>query len=145
MPKKIRFIINWTFSAVLLWLLFFKLERTVSHWIELSERWGFGEETPSIWVLIMVFGIYPMILLTALSVWLRGAAPIVLSAVGMCGAFVLYCFELFIVSLYKAYDDSTYVGFDPLVSVITYIIAFFMLAISIAEVIIRRKNKLKGR
>ena len=145
MPKKIRLIINSVFSVMLLWLLFLKLDRMFSHWIELSQRWGFAEEPPSMWALLMVFGIYPMMLITALSVWLSGAAPIVLSAVGTVGSFAIYFFELFITALYEAHNDSTYVGFDPLVSAMTNVIAFFMLAISIAEVIIKRKNKLKGR
>ena len=141
MPKKIRLLINCVFSILLFLLLFFKLERTFSHWWELSERYGFNEGTPPLLILLVVFGVYPMILLTALSVWLRGIAPIVLSAVGMCGAFILYCFETFIVSLYKAYNDSSYAGFDPIVSCMTYIIAFFMLAVSIAEVVLRRKGR----
>ncbi|MDE7361315.1 MAG: hypothetical protein K2N38_05225 [Oscillospiraceae bacterium] len=143
MPKKIKLIINLVFSAVLFLLLFFKLDNTLSNWLWISELWGIDEGALTVSGLLVIFGIYPLILLTALSIWLRGVAAIVLSAVGMCGTFVLYIFEMIVWSIFKALTD-TYIGFDPLITILTHAIAFFTLAISIADTVIRRKNKRKG-
>lgn len=81
-----------------------------------------------------------MLLMTALGLWLRGAAAIVLSAVALCGSFALYIIELFFVAIFSA----QYIGFDPLVSVIINLVAMYGLIIAIADTVIRRKNKRKG-
>lgn len=79
------------------------------------------------------------ILLTA-AVWLRGVLSIVFSALDGAIAFVLCLFEMLFVTAYEVLEVDIYMGFDPLISAWTYIIAFFVLAISIAEMVIRKKK-----
>jgi len=146
MPKQIRLIINLVFSCGLFLLLLSKAANTISRFGEISELWQLGnpkyDEGAQIRAVFFVFGIYPAILLTAVSVWTRGVLPIVLSALGTAVSFVLYCFEIFFTSLYKAFEIDMYMGFDPLISAWVFIIAFFTLAISIAELIIAKKKRL---
>lgn len=151
MPKNIRIIINLVFTLILFILLLSKASSTFSDFNGLTERWGF-DEPRSLWqstpekeswlrVAFFVFGVYPAILLTAAAVWLRGVPPIVLSALGGVMAFVLYIFELLFITVYEVFEVDIYMGFDPLISAWTYIIAFFVLAISIAELVINKKKK----
>lgn len=151
MPKNIRIIINLVFTLILFILLLSKASSTFSDFNGLAERWGF-DEPRSLWqstpekeswlrVAFFVFGVYPAILLTAAAVWLRGVPPIVLSALGGVMAFVLYIFELLFITVYEVFEVYIYMGFDPLISAWTYIIAFFVLAISIAELVINKKKK----
>lgn len=145
MPKTLKLILNMFFSLILFLALAIKLANTLSYWRELAEFWKLGEGVPTIWTLFFVFGAYLNILLAAVSVWTRGVLPIVLSAVGGVGAFILYCIELFFVSLYKEFEVDKYIGFDPLISVATYIVAFFVLAVAIADLIIEKNNRNKNR
>lgn len=139
MPKKVKLIINISFSAVLLFLLIFKLCRTLPHWTELSELWGFGEKT-TVPGLLFVFGAYLLLLITALSFWLRGAAAITLSAIAVCCSPVLYAFEIFCVYILGGF----YIGCDPFVSVLTNLIAVSALVVAVADSVLRRKNKRNG-
>lgn len=150
MPKTIRIIINLVFSLILFILLLSKAANTFPNFGALAERWAFNEPR-DFWqsapereswlrVAFFLFGVYPAILLTAAAVWLRGVLPIVFSALGGAMAFVLYLFEMVFVTVYEVFDVDMYMGFDPLISAWTYIIAFFVLAISIAEIIIRKKK-----
>ncbi len=146
MPRQIRLIINLVFSCGLFLLLLSKAANTFSRFGEISELWQFGDlkygEGTQIRAVFFVCGIYPAILLTAVSVWTRGVLPIVLSALGTAVSFVLYCFEIFFTSLFKEFEIDMYMGLDPLISAWVCIIAFFMLAISIAELIIAKKKRL---
>lgn len=141
MPKTIRLAINMVFTCVLFLLLLGKLVNTLSHWTELVENWGLNDQPPTGWTLFFVFGIYPAILLTGLSLWLRGVLPIVFSALGLIGSVVLYFFESIFAALYKRFEVDTYMGFDPYISMFTYLVAFFTLAITIADFILARKKK----
>lgn len=151
MPKTIRIIINLVFSLILFILLISKTANTFSDFNGLAQRWAFDEprelfqSTPEkeswLRVIFFVFGVYPAILLTAAAVWLRGVPPIVLSALGGVMAFVLYLFEMLFVTVYEVLEVDIYMGFDPLISAWTYIIAFFVLAISIAELVIGKKKR----
>ncbi len=141
MPKTVRLIINMVFTFVLFLLLLGKLVNTLSHWEELVENRELYEKLPSGWTLFFVFGVYPAILFTGVSLWLRGVLPIVLSALGLAGGFVLYCFETLFAALYEAYEVDTYMGFDPFISMFTYMVAFFALAVTIAEFILAKKKK----
>lgn len=151
MPKTIRISINLICSLILFILLISKAARTFPNLGSLAELWNFSaprelfRSTPEMesWlrVLFFVFGIYPAILLTAAAVWTRGVLPIIFGALGGIIAFVLYLFEIFFISVFNAFEVDTYMGFDPLISVWTYIIAFIILAVSIAELIINRKKR----
>ena len=141
MPKTIRLVINMVFTFVLFLLLIGKLVNTLSHWTGLVEGWGLNEQPPTGWTLFFVFGIYPAILLTGLSLWLRGVLPIVFSALGFVGSVVLYFFESIFAAFYKVFEVDTYMGFDPYISMFTYLVAFFALAVTIAEFILSKKKK----
>lgn len=141
MPKTIRLAINMFFSLVLFFLLLGKLVNTLSHWTQLVESWGLDDQPPTGWTLFFVFGIYPAILLTGLSLWLRGVLPIVFSALGLVGSAVLYLFESIFAALYKAFEVDKYMGFDPYISMFTNLVAFFTVAITIAEFILAKKKK----
>lgn len=129
------------FTLVLFLLLLGKLVNTISHWTELAEGWELNERPLTGWTLFFIFGIYPAILLTGLSLWLRGVVPIVFSALGLVGAVVLYFFEMIFAALYEAFEVDTYMGFDPYISMFTYLIAFFTLAVTIADFILAKKKK----
>lgn len=141
MPKTIRLVINMVFTFVLFLLLIGKLVNTLSHWTELVEGWGLNDQTPTGWTLFFVFGIYPAILLTGLSLWLRGVPSIVFSALGLVGSVALYFFESIFAALYKAFEVNKYMGFDPYISMFTYMTAFFTLAVTIADFILAKKKK----
>lgn len=142
MPKTIRLVINMVFTFMLFLLLLGKLVNTLSHWTELVDNWELDERLPTVWTLFIVFGVYLAILFTGVSLWLRGGVlPIVLSALGLVGGFGLYCFELIFAALYEAFEIDTYMGFDPYISMFTYMVAFFTLAVTIAELILAKKKK----
>lgn len=151
MPKTVRISINLICTLILFILLISKAARTFPNLGTLAELWAFDEprelfrstaERESwVKVLFFVFGIYPAILLTAAAVWTRGILPIIFGALGGIIAFVLYLFEMFFVSVFNAFEVDTYMGFDPLISAWTYIVAFIILAVSIAELIINRKKR----
>lgn len=152
MPKNLKLILKLVLTAILLVLLFTKASSTVSHWWEISKNWGFDKErelftsTPEAgsWLttVLFVFGAYAAIALTALCVWLRGAAAIVFGAAAFVGSFVLYFFELIFVSLYEAFEVNVNMGFTPLITAWVFICSFFALAIAIADAVLTRKNKL---
>lgn len=141
MPKTIRLVVNMIFSLILVLLLIYKVTGMISHWEELVENWGLNG-SPTVLTLFLVFGIYPLIGFTALSVWLRGVPPIVFSALALVGGFALYCAEMFFNALFVRAESTLYMGFTPLVAVCTYLIAFFMLVISIAELVIAKRKRI---
>lgn len=141
MPRNIRLAINMFFTLVLFLLLLGKLVNTISHWTELVEGWELDERPPAGWTLFFVFGVYPSILLTGLSLWLRGVISIVFSALGFVASSVLYFFETIFAALYKAFEVHKYMGFDPYISMFTSMVGFFALAITIAEFILAKKKK----
>lgn len=151
MPKTVRISINLICSLILFILLISKAARTFPNLGALAELWDFGaprelfrttsEHESWIKVLFFIFGIYPAILLTAAAVWTRGVLPVIFGALGGSIAFVLYLFEIFFVSVYRAFEVDTYMGFDPLISVWTYLVAFIILAVSVAELIINKKKR----
>lgn len=151
MPKTVRICINLVCSLILFILLISKAARTFPNLGSLAELWDLSaprelfrttsEHESWVKVLFFVFGIYPAILLTAAAVWTRGVLPIIFSAIGGIIAFVLYFFEMIFVSVNKAFEVDTYMGFDPLISVWTYLVAFIILAVSVAELIINKKKR----
>ncbi|MCM1165359.1 MAG: hypothetical protein NC299_03510 [Lachnospiraceae bacterium] len=144
MPKQIRLIINMVFSLGLFFLLLAKAAKTIPNIEELAELWELDEpikDVTSVTAWFFVFGVYAAIALTAAAVWTRGVPPIVLSAIGTVGSFALYCFELLLAGLYELFEVDKYIGGDPLVSAMVFVIACFTLAISIAELVIAKKKK----
>lgn len=141
MPKKIRLAVNMVFSLILIIMLFDKIIGMITHWSDLVENWDLNG-TPTVLTLFFVFGIYPLIAFTALSVWLRGVPPIVFGALGLVGGFALYFLETIFNALYIRAESTLYMGFTPMISMWTYLISFFMLVISIAELVIAKRKKI---
>lgn len=143
MPKKVRLAINLGFSLILLIFLIYKIIGMISHWGEFVEIWGLNNSPPFI-RLFLVFGIYPLIAVTALSVWLRGVPPIVLSALGFTVSivhnFLESIFATVLISL-EVTEDVLYTGVTPVVSWCTHFILFIMLVISIAELVIAKRKR----
>ncbi|MDE7398234.1 MAG: hypothetical protein K2N06_01780 [Oscillospiraceae bacterium] len=140
MPKKIRLAVNMAFSLILMIVLIAKIMGMITHWSDLAENWDLNG-APTFLTLFFVFGIYPLIAVTALSVWLKGVPPIVFSTLGLVGGFALYFLETIFNALYIRAGSTLYMGFTPIVSMCTYLISFFMLVISIVELVIAKRKK----
>ena len=140
MPKKIRLAVNVVFSLILIIMLIAKIVSMIIHWSDLAENWDLNN-APTFFTLFFVFGIYPLIAVTALSVWLKGVPPIVFSSLGLVGGFALYFIESIFNALYIRAESTLYMGFTPMISMGTYLISFFMLVISIVELVIAKRKK----
>ena len=141
MPKKVRLILNTVFSLVLLICLIAKTANLILHWDNVNEIRGFDKEVTDPRNYFYVFGIYPTILLTGLSIWLRGAAPIVISAVAGIEVFGLFCYEMLFFSLFTGLKINMYIGTDPLISAVTHAVSCAVLVISIVELVLGKKKK----
>lgn len=144
MPKKVRLAINLGFSLILLIFLIVKITDMVTHWSEIAWGWRL-ESSVTFLSVFVIFGIYPLIAIVALSVWLRGVPPIALSVLGLMGGAVLCFFETFLHILETGLKDSdsvamSYSGATPGISTCVCFISFAMLVISIAELVIAKRK-----
>ncbi len=141
MPKKVRLILNIVFTLILLICLITKAVILISRWDKVNEIWEFDKEMTDPRPMFYVFGVFPAIVLTALSIWLRGVAPIVISAISGMEVFGLFCFEMLFFSLFNALEADIYVGTDPLISAATHAVSIFVLIISIVDLVLNKKKK----